>query len=205
MNSAIVLLQASIGLMALWALWQFGWKQYQLEQLRQKLFCARDDLFLQVAKGEIPILFEDEIYKEWRGYFNAAIRYCHCINLNRPLFAGLLSKLPIWGTKVELKNFRTSAEVALEKIENEDVKKRILEFRMRSVKAFCWYLFTTSPIFAVGLILTVFLVVSVSIFQVGIENLSTRVKKKVSELSEEPIRVMEAEAEICLPSRTAFA
>jgi hypothetical protein len=199
MNEAVVILQASITVMLLWAFWYLGWKQYQLDKLRQELFCLRDDLFLLVAKSEIPLDFKDRIYVEWRRYFNITIRFCHLSAFNRLFWATLLSKLPVWGATIDLKNFKTTAEKILEDEGSEVVKKQLLGFRERVSQAFAWYFFTTSPIFAAIVIVTIPCIIVICLCRTGIRNISQALRKCLNETWQEPMRTIEAEAEVSWP------
>lgn len=205
MNETLEILQACLALSLIWVFWHFGWKKYQLEQLRQKLFSFRDELFVDVASKEIDIALDSELHTEWRRYFNATIRYTHYLTLNRAVIAMILCKLNVWGEKVvDVKTYKTPAEIALEKVEDEKVKKQITDYKTRAHFAVCWYLFATSPAMAVLFVLVVVSAIFYACFKIGtigVGNLHSAIQQKVAEMYHEPIRVMEVEAEtLCSPN-----
>lgn len=206
MNETITILEFLVASTLLWVLWHFGWKQYQLDQLRQTLFALRDELFLLVGKKEVSISFNDKAYVEWRRYFNIAIKYSHLITFNRIVIGNVLSKFPIWGANLDLKNFKTSAELTLDQFDDENLKKRLLDLRTHASVAFLKYLLLTSPLFAFLLLVTLGLL-ALAIPFLGlilyIRNAGINIKEKLGEIKSQLskqqeilLRVLEAEAEV---------
>lgn len=62
----------------LWWLW-CDIKKYRREEVRQKLFAIRDDLFMEASRGEIA--FDSEAYNLMRKVLNGAIRYTERLTL----------------------------------------------------------------------------------------------------------------------------
>ncbi|MCB1985557.1 MAG: hypothetical protein H6936_09115 [Burkholderiales bacterium] len=62
-------------------MWFFNgpWQSILVDMTRQRLFEARDNLFLHAADGRIE--FDSEAYCTIRNHFNKSIRFCHKINL----------------------------------------------------------------------------------------------------------------------------
>lgn len=64
------------------------YNSYRIDRLRQDLFCARDQLFIRAAAGDIS--FDSRAYQATRTILNGMIRYTHHISLVRFLLSSLL-------------------------------------------------------------------------------------------------------------------
>jgi hypothetical protein len=196
MNESIVILEASFAGMLLWAFWYFGWKPYRLDKLMQDLFSNRDELFLRVAKKEMSISFEDEVYKELREDLNTSLRFGGKLSLPLIVFASILSKFNFWGEKIDFKNLKTPLEVELEKIENESLRTKLSDIKSNANSALMRYLISTSPLFAAAFLLAVLAIFFACICEVGIKgiaSLSQAMKKKLNEFSEDSVKIIKAE------------
>ncbi|HEY6351132.1 MAG TPA: hypothetical protein VI636_17140 [Candidatus Angelobacter sp.] len=83
MNQIGIVMNVGFGLILLWLLWNFGWRPYLEDNIRQKLFELRNELFLYAADGEIS--FSDPAYMFLRRRIEALIRFAHKINAIRLL------------------------------------------------------------------------------------------------------------------------
>src|SRR5436309_13263849 len=103
-------------MVGIWALWNYGWRQYQLDMLRQGLFALRDELFDLVATKQINLDFGAPAYTSLRASFNKAIRFCHRLNVATVFWALVLARLPFWGGIIDIKSYKPQEESAIELI-----------------------------------------------------------------------------------------
>lgn len=125
------------------------YRQYRTDLLRQRIFNARDDLFLSAADGNIP--FDSDAYIMTRETLNGMLRYAHSLSVMDIVFAAIFRKLvktnhQLDPTEEYFATYRRALSVIPEN-ELDVIKKCILEMHL----AVLVHLLTTSylVIFAV--------------------------------------------------------
>ena len=88
----VIALKSVVCLILLWGFIFFLWKDYCLDDFRERVFTLRGELFLVAARGEIG--FDDPAYKMLRERMNMSLRYAHEFTLSR-LFVALA--IPLMG------------------------------------------------------------------------------------------------------------
>lgn len=147
MSDAIHVLETCVSLALLWALWHYGWRAFSLDWTRQTLFSIRDDLFDLALRGEHGLSFESSVYGSLRASLNNNIRFAHRIT---PYHVWIASFFP--GPRVikqEMRNYKTDADVEIEALQNEELKRKLREIRVRARQAMVQYLLGNSPVFLV--------------------------------------------------------
>lgn len=102
------------------------WQKFMIDLTRQRLFEARDELFMCAAKGGID--FKSDSYKEIRDYLNTSIRICHRIGL-RSLVASYISN-PKVHKNIHNKNYRCILDAT--NVGNADMREKLREILSKS-------------------------------------------------------------------------
>lgn len=77
----LIALKSIVFLILLWLFVFFLWKDYCLDNFRERIFTLRDEFFLVGARGEIG--FDEPAYQMLRERLNVALRYAHEFTLSR--------------------------------------------------------------------------------------------------------------------------
>ena len=117
------------------------WAGFRLDEFRQSVFVVRDELFDFALAGKIA--FDHPAYKLLRQSMNGFIRYAHQLTWFR-----LVCNVTRWQLLGEGKVFTWADqwEAALGTIENENVKRALLEFQARTLGLVAKRLVTGSAI-----------------------------------------------------------
>jgi hypothetical protein len=127
----IIALKSALGLLFIWVLVFFFWKDYCLDVFRDDVFAIRDELFLYAANGNVG--FDHPAYKILRQRMNVALRYAHEFTFTRFVLAiTVLSKAP--------SPDNTAWEEALELLPS-DVQKSLIQYL--NTFAFTWLRYIT--------------------------------------------------------------
>jgi len=140
MNTIGAVLNVAFGLVLLWIVVYFGWRPYRIDNLRQRLFELRDELFLAAADGELS--FDDSAYQILRDRLNAVIRFAHTVTLTR----SVLYRLE--GTDVE--GLREKWLQAVAKLSDKQ-RQHLLDIDQRASFVLVDQVFSGSPIMWVAL------------------------------------------------------
>ncbi len=89
--AAVRTVRLCLGLVLLWGLFYVYIRAYLLDNLRQKLFAIRDDLFDFAADGGIE--FNNPCYRELRDDLNSLILFAGKLSLGRALAAHWTTRL----------------------------------------------------------------------------------------------------------------
>ncbi len=123
------------GLTLLWILFFFGWRPYRIDNVRDKLFQLRSELFLLAADGGVS--FDDPAYLILRNRINAVIRFAHTITLTRSFLFGVQAK--------EVPNLREKWLLEVGKLPREQQQK-LIDIDQRAAFTLAWQVFSGSPI-----------------------------------------------------------
>lgn len=127
-SSLIEILELFLATGLLVWLFKGPWQSLLIDLTRQRLFEARDQLFLFAADGKLD--FESKVYKETRDYLNDSIRLCHRIGL-RSILASSISR--------SNENYKDGINRGylldtLNEIENIEFRKQVKEVIMNATK-----------------------------------------------------------------------
>jgi len=87
---AFRLVRISFGLLLLWGIFYLSFRQFFLDNLRQRLFAIRDELFDFAADGGIA--FDHLAYRGLRDNINSLILFGDKLTFSRALFAALAAQ-----------------------------------------------------------------------------------------------------------------
>ncbi|MDR3237886.1 MAG: hypothetical protein LBT84_05215 [Spirochaetia bacterium] len=137
--------------LAIWLLWNFLWKDYALDKLRDDLFYIRNDLF-DIASTNKEISFNHTLYLTFEAILNNSIRYGFKLTFMSAVIFNFFVKRKYNG-KV---GSRIESEFIymIDNIKNKDLKDSLLHLKSKFEKKIFYYLLKTS------LILMFFFVVS---------------------------------------------
>jgi hypothetical protein len=135
MNAIGSILNIGFGLILLWLLFFFGWRPYRIDNVREKLFQLRNELFLLAADGAIS--FDDPAYRMLRERLNAVIRFAHTITLTRSVLFALQAD--------EVPNLRERWLEAVAKLP-EKYQEQLIDIDQRASFALAWQVLSGSPI-----------------------------------------------------------
>jgi hypothetical protein len=209
-TETVAILHTCLALGGVWLLWNYGWRQYQLDSLRQGLFALRDELFDIVADKKIPLEFGSPAYEQLRDYFNKALRFCHTLSFGKIFLAILLSHLPFWDGMVDFRSYKAAEEVEIEALQDSELKEKLKQFKRRAALLHLHFLAMTSPIFfffSLAAMVGVIVALTPMILRHGVSKLvrsakALRFLKKTLEQGAEKrfdtqLRVIRVEAESC--------
>lgn len=125
-STLIELLELFLSIILLTWFFNGPWQSLLVDMTRQRLFEARDKLFLYAADGRIS--FDSPIYNEIRNYFNNSIRQCHRFSLTS-LIASIFSN----NEKVTRTTDSISIMNIISEIEDADLRSKIEELLFESV------------------------------------------------------------------------
>lgn len=115
---------------------------FRLDEFRQRMFAVRDELFDYAAAGNIG--FNDPAYRLLRQSMNGFIRYGHQLTF----FRACMGDLQRWVSGEEPRMvWHDKWQHALDQIDNEDVKQRLIELHLRSLQLALNRLVLGSPVF----------------------------------------------------------
>ncbi len=143
MNEALTQFYSCFGLLMLWVLWQYGWKGYAVDLLRQSLFPVRNRLFEMAARKEMGLNFNSPAYIALRQSLNARIRFAHRITFSHFWLSMLISKL----LGIELKSFTPKVDIEIAAIADENLKNKLRQIQMERDLLFFRHMLLISPIF----------------------------------------------------------
>jgi hypothetical protein len=123
-DQAAIILYTAGGLVILWYVLFFCWRDYKTDKFRQRLFDLRAELFDYARAGNVS--FTNPSYVQLRLLFNSMIRFAHEVSFVRLASAIVLEKLSpriitVTGFRERLSKDRTisdEARLKLEKIHN---------------------------------------------------------------------------------------
>lgn len=139
----VIALKSVVCLILLWGFIFFLWKDYCLDDFRERVFTLRDELFLVAARGEIG--FDDPAYKMLRERMNVSLRYAHEFTLSK-LFVALA--IPLMGNSEGL------AWAGHTKGLPENIRATLDKYRAMFVLNVLRYMILRSYFFAVLLLLS---------------------------------------------------
>src|SRR5947209_617518 len=84
-NNLIITIRSALALFALWFIWYYGFRNYFLDKMRQRLFEIRDRLFDYSADGNID--FNHAAYGNLRLSLNGMLRFAHQLYFSRALLS----------------------------------------------------------------------------------------------------------------------
>jgi hypothetical protein len=134
-------------LLALSALWCFGWRRWALDNFRQDLYAARDRLFDLAHQNGGEFSFDHDSYGQLRRQFHCAIRYAHRVSTMRALVF-MVSQFVI-GPRVRITSMNDPRYEAVVKIDPV-VRPELKEVTRMWDRALIKYLALTSPLFWVS-------------------------------------------------------
>lgn len=134
----------SIGFLALWIFFFCLYRDFRVDEYRQKLFRLRDELYDYAAAGNMQ--FSDEAYGLLRSTINGSIRYAHRLG---PVYLGLMAYMRMGSIEKSLYSQRW--ERAKAKLSDEQ-QMDICRFKNRLHGYLIWQLFLTSPLFLLPLL-----------------------------------------------------
>jgi hypothetical protein len=167
MNDSIHILNTCLMLSCLWAFWHYGWKTFALDQLRQNLFTIRGELFDLAARQEHGASFENLSYIAMRQMINSRIRFAHRISFVHIYIGTVLCHISAFGIKEAIKNYKPPAEVAIEILNDGELKKKLNDFNKQTNVALLKYLLLTSPILLTCTLVTFVCVLITILFKHG--------------------------------------
>lgn len=131
----------SFGLVAIWYLYFWLYKDYAIDCFRQNVFELRDKLFDEASMGLVD--FNHPAYCLLRRTMNGTIRYSHKISFVQMVFVSFLFK------KQELEShnvsFEKKFENAISNLEDE-AKERLSEYRKELINITFHHIIRESPI-----------------------------------------------------------
>src|SRR4029077_15335769 len=139
----IIALRSVVYLLLLWFFVFMLWKDYCLDDFRERIFTLRDELFLAATRGEIS--FDDPAYKMFRERLNISLRYAHEFTLSK-LFLALA--VPMFGTSEGL-----AWEEHMKRLP-EETKELLIRYRILLVSNVLRYMILRSFVLAVLLLLS---------------------------------------------------
>jgi hypothetical protein len=143
MNEAVTQLYSCFGLFVLLLFWQFGWKRYAVDLLRQSLFPVRNKLFMVAAKRENGLEFTSPAYVALRDSLNARIRFAHRISFSHLWLSMIVSKL----LGIKLESIKSKVDIEIEAISDSNLKTKLREIERERDFLFFRHLLLISPIF----------------------------------------------------------
>lgn len=155
---ALPYLQTSIGLLALWVVWQL-WRDYALDKCRQDLFTIRNELFDMAIRREHGIGFDAPVYGQLRQTLNGIIRFAHTISFTRLIIFQLLAGTP---SRIVVRTERLIKEV-----QNTKLREDLKELQRRAGVSIVKYLVKTSPLYF--LVILVRVVITLATLKVSVE------------------------------------
>ncbi len=114
---------------------------YRVDLFRQSMFALRDELFDYARSGKIQ--FNDPAYVLLRALMNGFIRYAHHLTVYRTLMTGLHRKIN--GGKPHLA-WNQKWEIAQSRVQDEEVRRKIMSFHNRTVWIVSKHLILGSPV-----------------------------------------------------------
>jgi len=136
MSEIGVLLDIGLGLTLLWIVFYLGWRPYRLDNVREKLFQLRSELFLLAADGEVS--FSDPAYYGLRNRLNAVIRFAHTMTLTRVILYG-------HGLTEEYHTEFQAWQDAVDNLEPQQ-RQKLIDIDRRTAITIAVQIFTGSPI-----------------------------------------------------------
>lgn len=128
--AAVRIVRFCFGLVLLWALFYVYIRAYLLDNLRQKLFEIRDDLFDFAADGGIA--FNNPCYRELRNDLNSLILFAGKLSLGRALAA-------YWTVPVEDVNSHTKLWVQRMEGLSPLARRKLLDTHAKALKHVTYY------------------------------------------------------------------
>jgi hypothetical protein len=117
------------------------WPSLRLDTFRQHMFIVRDELFDYAASGSIG--FNDPAYRLLRQSMNGFIRYAHQLTFFRLCL--MIMHWKIFSDKPEL-SWAQKWERALGHVENESVRRDLMNFHARALDLVMSRLVSGSPV-----------------------------------------------------------
>ncbi|HXR36729.1 MAG TPA: hypothetical protein VN754_12300 [Candidatus Binataceae bacterium] len=136
--AAVRIARFCFGLSLLWTLFYLSVRSFLLDELRQKLFAIRDDLFDFAMDGAIS--FDDQSYRELRDDINSLIRFADKLSFMRLLLASLVVRNDHPGT-VAVRHW-TERVMGLDPL----VRKKLLQTRHATLHEVIFYIVRRSLI-----------------------------------------------------------
>lgn len=133
-------LNTIFGLTMIWIVVYCGWRPYRIDNIREKLFELRNELFLIAADENVA--FDSQAYCILRNRLNALIRYAHTITLSRLILFGIAAS--VHPNKQYRKQQQEWAE-AVERLEPAS-KQKVMDIHYRMHTEILSQVFSGSPI-----------------------------------------------------------
>jgi hypothetical protein len=140
----VTILESCVNLALILVLILKLWPSYRLDVFRQRMFAVRDDLFAYAASGKIG--FDDPAYRLLRQAMNGFLRYGHNLTFYR-----LCITLISWNIERPKAKWSQAWAVALEGIQDAQVRKDLQEFHVRAMELVANRVILGSPILWVAL------------------------------------------------------
>lgn len=146
MNSPTQLFETFALLLGLWAIWNYGWQRFALDNYRQSLFGVRDALFDLARSGHTELDFNSRAYTLLRTSLNRRIRFAHRINFHHLWMTGVAAALsPKFCAAIN--QFKPPADEAIAAITDPELKRNLLRLQNDAAGAMLVYLVLSSPLF----------------------------------------------------------
>ena len=181
------LFQSTTALVALLIVLLGLWPQMRLDQFRQKMFAVRDELFDYAATGKINL--DHSAHRLLRQSMNGFIRYAHQLTFFRIVLVVLIWK--VFGNPPELE-WTKKWDAALESIEDDQVRKDLVEFHWKASSLVVERIVLGSPL----LILVVLVCLGAILLHAGVKSLQSGIEKAMFDTTAKVIdpRLLDEEA-----------
>lgn len=168
MNAKIVyVVELGVVLAALWFLfWEY--REFRVDELRQRLFGIRDDLFAKAAKGAIS--FDSPAYGLTRTTLNGTIRFAHELGFTRLFLAAIFVQR---SAPEMVKNYRHEVSTQLSALRGTESRKVIQTTMKQMDFAIIRHLVLTSPL--------VFTMFAFAVMRVLLAAPASRVQQAISD------------------------
>ncbi len=141
-----IAIRSCVGLLGLWLVIFWLFKDYRVDALRQRLFDLRAELFDYAESGAIS--FQHPAYGTLRSRINLMIRFAHRFSSPQLVLVGIFQRhAPVRGPYEAW--LRT-----VETVNDAEVRDRLKEFNQRMFVILVWHLVTGSPTLMGGLLVS---------------------------------------------------
>jgi hypothetical protein len=147
------ILQTCIGLVALWALWHYGWSKFMVDLYRQKLFFIRDELFELAASDKNGLSFHHPAYVELRSSLNNSIRFAHRMSFYHVWIGALLGAFS--DRQKQMRTYKNKATLTIETVGDKNLNKLLTSILQRQRDALGMCLALRSPFFVSCMIVAI--------------------------------------------------
>lgn len=116
------------------------YKKIRLNRFRDELFTLRHKLLLLTFSSKLSC--DDAIYRYYENKINLQIRFAHSISF----FKILIQSFYIKKKKINISETKKIEDYQLSLLNDEELKRKIIQIDEKMGDAFISYLFTTSPL-----------------------------------------------------------